>query len=152
MNSIKVDGQCYKTRSSQFEQGTAHFCLDGDIVIRSGASSEDEVIVSASINDVRISNKLGNTPREILFPSGELFSFQANEAIETWLAQRGNSSRVGNIEKSKAVILSSLVIVPVMVFLLFTRVIPYVAIEFSEIVPDSLIAFCLLYTSPSPRD
>lgn len=139
MTSIKITGQCYKARSSQFLLAVAEFSLNGDIIVNAEDNNGAEVIVTANISDLNISSQLGNTPTEILFPSGELFSFQANKSIESWLSARGNNSHVGNIEKNKTVIFSSLIIVPVMIFLLFTRGIPYIAIEFSEIVPDSLI-------------
>lgn len=146
MTSIKVAGQCYKQKSSQCIQGIAELCVNGDIVIKAEYSNEDAVIVTANINDVKISNKLGNTPREILFPLGEFFSFQANNEIESWLAEQGSNSRIGNIEKSKAAILSALFFVPVIIFLLFTRVIPFIAIEFSQIVPESLIELSSRHT------
>jgi Zn-dependent protease with chaperone function len=139
MASIKIKGQCYKKNSSEYIPAIAEFSANGDIVVIVECADENEVIISAGISEIRVSNKLGNTPRELVFPSGEFFSFHGNETIENWLVKRGNKSRVGQMEKSKMMIVSAMIIVPLMIFLIFTRGIPYAAIEFSEVVPESVV-------------
>ncbi len=139
MGSIKVKGQCYKKNSSEYTPGIAEFSVNGDITVIVESADEDEVIASANISQIRISNKLGNTPRELIFPSGEFFSFHGTEVLENWLIKRGNKSRVGQMEKNKMMIVSAMIIVPLIIFLIFTRGIPYIAIKFSEVVPESIV-------------
>ena len=139
MSNIIVKGQCYRKNSSQYIEGVAEFNINGDIIVRELDSETDDVIVSCNISEVKVSSKLGNTPREMLFSSGEFFSFHADETIEAWLAQRGNKSHIGQFEKSKVMIASALFVVPLLIFLIFTRGIPYIAIEFSEMVPESIV-------------
>lgn len=140
MKTIQIIGQYYEKNSSQHFQGCAQFSSNGNITIKSSADIDGKVIVRAAINEVKLSNKLGNTPRQIIFPLGQLFSFYADEDIECWLAQRGKKFDVSSIEKNKLIITSALIMVPLMIYLIFTRAIPYVAIEFSQVVPESIVA------------
>ncbi|WDE03368.1 M48 family metallopeptidase [Thalassomonas viridans] len=144
MDHISIEGQLFPERSSGFEQVYAEFQACGTIVIF--RQEDKQQILSASLAEVKLSDKLGNTPRQMVFPGGELFSFIASEAVDAWLHQRGSKSSLHAIEQSKKFILAALVLVPLMLVGLFKYVIPEIAVSFSSLVPQSAIEISSQHT------
>lgn len=55
--------------------------------------------LSFAMRDIRFSDRLGNTPRSIEFPDGSRCESLDNDAMDSWLAQRGTQSGYRFIHK-----------------------------------------------------
>lgn len=136
MSSIEIDGQCYFAHAAAHTKAKLSFLEQGKLSL----SFEGEVeTIWVNIDDVKISSKLGNTPREITFPDGELFSYQDTPLSENWLMTHGTDSKLDKLERNKSFVVLGLFLIPLITYGLFKFAIPSFAIHFASWVPESII-------------
>jgi len=137
MSTIKITGQFYQENSSHFQSAIAYFHCNGIIEISS--DSQSKILINAKICQVKISDKLARTPRQVIFDNGCLFSFMANDEIELWLTLHGKKSSIDKLEQNKKLAFAALILVPVMLIAVFKFAIPAIAVNFASIIPHSAI-------------
>jgi len=144
VDHIRIEGQFFPEKSSGFEQVYAEFQPCGTITLFS--REHNRPLLSTALSGVKLSDKLGNTPRQMIFPEGELFSFIASKEVDAWLHQHGKKSSLHTIEQSKRFILAALIMVPLMLVGLFKYAIPEIAVSFSALVPQKAIEISSQHT------
>jgi len=137
MSIIQISGQFYQGNSSDFQTAIALFNCNGLIEISS--DSQNDLIISAEIAQVKISDKLANTPRQVIFNDGCLFSFVATDEIELWLNIHGKKSLIDKLEQNKKLAFTAFILVPTLLIAVFKFAIPAIAINFASIIPQSAI-------------
>ena len=90
-----------------------------------------------------IAPKLGDIPRDITFPNGYHFTPINNALLHTWLEEHPAEffDWVHNIESKKKYLLFAIIIVPIMLWGLFTRGIPYSAEKLADnFAPETIVS------------
>lgn len=83
-----IKGNYYLAGSSNF--------LPATLYIQAGSYQihiKDQPIISGSINQLTVSDRLGHIPRKITLPDGSVFDTPENDAIDSLLARQNQASR-----------------------------------------------------------
>ncbi len=106
----------------------------------------EQLICSTQRDDVNITPKLGNIPREVAIKNIGMLTFESNSEVDRWLAGKdemnpngANAVDIAKLESSRTGILLSILLVPITLWLLFKYAIPYAAIVFADAVPDAAV-------------
>jgi Zn-dependent protease with chaperone function len=91
------------------------------------------------LNEVKISDQIGNSPRQLLLPDGQLIVITQPEQFNFWLKNKKSASKSHYLEQNKAVFLVAIILVPFLIFMLYRFAIPAAALHFSKWVPKSAI-------------
>ncbi len=137
MANLEIEGQLYQGGSAKFSEHIINFNQTGNIEL--ALSSDLSDVKSFHLSELTVSDKLGNTPRQICFSNGDVFSFISTAELDLWFKQHGHFSKLDKIEKSKLFILASLVFAPIFIYGIFVHAIPAFAIQFAHLVPDSVV-------------
>lgn len=132
MALLQAEGQLYKAGGSASLAVLVSFEADSISVT---CQQSQQPLVQASLDELKISDKLGNTPRDILFANKDLLTLICTPAIDDWLHQGNTKSTVSGFEKSKRMVALSVVLVPLMLLGIYKYLIPAAAIGFADYVP-----------------
>ena len=89
--------------------------------------------------DIKISSRVGNTPRRIEFADGALFETQDQSIIEQWLESRGDASPwVHHLENKTSYALGALFLVVVFIGVSVTWGIPWSSKYIAQMMPASI--------------
>lgn len=140
---MRVQGQYYPQGSAQ--------CLTAEVSFsRSGILSlkiiEQDIHFEVPRAKLKIKDKLGSIPREIVLQDKGLLSVPSNQNVDAWLAEGSKNSTVFNMENNRSMVLASLVLVPVFLYVFFKFMIPGFAVYFADLVPDSAIELASEHT------
>lgn len=84
--------------------------------------------------DISVKSKLGDLPREIILPDGDMLVCPSTPALDNWL-DKNASSVMHRIESRASWLIGSILLVPVLLYCLFTVLIPYVAVSLAAHLP-----------------
>ncbi|MBU3021687.1 M48 family metallopeptidase [Aestuariibacter sp. A3R04] len=123
-----MEGQLFQPGSAQ--QCTVTCALrDGTLVVDDG---EAQRIYRR--NEVTVQSKLGNLPREITLGNGMLLVLPGTLSLDKWL-DGNKGGRLSFLESNRRVIVGSFVVVPLLLYLVFGKLIPAMALHFAAFVP-----------------
>ncbi|MEM0910606.1 MAG: M48 family metallopeptidase [Pseudomonadota bacterium] len=125
-----------------YSQGSSAFA---DVMVSIGNYPEFNVLCvdsgeihHSTLDNAKINPKLGTVPREIAIDELGLLVVDSEPSLDAWLDQH-QSSRIHKYEKSKKLVLLSVVAVPLVLFGLFKYVLPATAITFAAWVPQGAV-------------
>ncbi len=94
---------------------------------------------TAPFADIKISSRVGNTPRRIEFADGALFETLDHAQVDNWLANRGDSPGwIHRLESKTAYALSALFLVVVFITISATLGIPWSSKYIAQVLPASI--------------
>jgi len=121
---------------------------------KSSAASDAELSLSAteyvlhtlergnqvgSVDDIQISDRLGNIPRKIVFPDGSMFETTENDAIDAWQKKhRQQNNWLHKFESSMRLALVGVVVTAITVVLFYQYGLPAASKGLAYLVPDSV--------------
>ena len=143
--TINISGTCYLANKTTHLNAFVKLLPQGQIQL-SYSDMGNDIDITFEISEVQIATKLGNTPREIKFPDGQLFTFTDTEATSRWLNNFGKLSIANKLEKNKVLIFVSLLLIPALIYGSFRYLIPKVAVEMASWVPNSVISYSSRHT------
>jgi len=92
-----------------------------------------------AVADVRISSRVGNTPRRIEFTDGALFETSDHHAVDQWLSQPGHSSGwIHRLESKTTYALGALVMVALFVAVSVKWGVPWSSKYIAQALPESI--------------
>jgi len=92
-----------------------------------------------AVTDVRISNRVGNTPRRIEFTDGALFETADHHTVDQWLYQPGHSSGwIHRLESKTTYALGALVMVALFVAVSVKWGVPWSSQYIAQALPESI--------------
>ena len=95
--------------------------------------------IPTAMADVKISSRVGNTPRRIEFADGALFETLNHLAVDEWLSQPGNSSGwIHRLESKTAYALGALLMVALFIGISVTWGIPWSSKYIAQALPSSI--------------
>ena len=127
-----------------YESGSAHrrlatFNVEG---IDFNLMVEDESIQSGELSELSFSERIGNTPRKVIFKDGSVFETQNNNKIDKVAFVSGNknsfSRRVQIIESKWRWVLASVVCLVVLGYFIISVMLPWAGRELAFIVPSKV--------------
>ena len=89
---MTLEGYFYEPRSSH--RSLASFNVDGikyDLIV-----SEESIKVGV-ISDLSFSERIGNTPRKVIFKDGSVFETQNNNQIDKVVSDSGNENPISKL-------------------------------------------------------
>ncbi|RRJ85065.1 M48 family metallopeptidase [Aestuariirhabdus litorea] len=111
---IRIEGLVYDGRSSRAVPATLECNAEGELRLL-GASGEGLAISSEGLGDIRVSSRLGDTPRYLYFSGGEKFETGDNDSVDRMLVMQRQGSSLGwvsTMERSwRYVLLSTALVV-----------------------------------------
>lgn len=131
---ILVEGQWLDGQSSQQVPATLSVDSLGTLSVSVG----DQPLVSSSIDEVKISDRLAKLPRRLSFPGAGSFVTEDNQSIDEVLERFGKTSWLAWVDRIESRILNvalCFVLVVVLVFATVRYGIPYAADEVSKTIP-----------------
>ena len=142
MAHLNIDGQFYYAGTSESQTVEVNFDDNGHILL----THSGEHVLNCPISSLKLSDKLGDSPRQILFPDGQSLLFSPDDNVENWLKTHLGQSKSSALEQSRSLVLASIIAVPALIYGLFKFVIPAVAVNFASIVPESAISVSSQHT------
>lgn len=92
-----------------------------------------------SVDDIQISDRLGNIPRKIVFPDGSMFETLENDAIDAWQKKhRQQNNWLHQFESSMRLALLGVVVTAITVVLFYQYGLPAASKGLAYLVPDSI--------------
>jgi Zn-dependent protease with chaperone function len=155
-----IDGQLYQSEGSSVTPITASI-EDNILVIRfinedqcnanngleineSNAVVNTDVINGESAeplrfqqSEVNAKSKLGNLPREIILPNDRLLVCTPSPLLNQWL-DGGAGSRISQMETKKPWLIASVLLVPLLLYVIFVQGMPWAAVKFADQIPYSI--------------
>lgn len=98
----------------------------------------DGDIISASLDNITISDRVGSLPRKITFPNGWLFVPSDNHELESYLAKHGEKSWLSKLERHVGAIFASMVLIVAMTVGVFSHGIPWLTQTIVNNLPPSV--------------
>ena len=129
--SIIIEGQWCDGVSSALTIAT--------LLVRHNGICTVENHLSAPLRALKISDRLGDTPRRLVFPDGSSFSTSDNDSVDRIVKQhiRVNASIVTQLEQSWRLAISALFIIAILSFGFLFYGVPYGAYVVAMQIPDS---------------
>ena len=129
---IQFDATLYDSFTAGSESCQVSFQGGNEIHIRTS-----EGVTFAPLTDVKISGRLGNTPRFITLPNGSKLETRDNEAVDLLIRQQsGKFDWIHFLESNKIWILALTLLVMLSGFATYKWIIPWSAEAASPLVPD----------------
>lgn len=170
MSNYTVNGHFFNKNCSTAYKAALHLHDNGTVTLT--VSHDDESQPPTEVKgtfpkaQLSIAPKLGDIPRDITFPNGYHFTPINNVLLHTWLEEHPAEffDWVHNIESKKKYLLLAIIVVPIMLWGLFTRGIPYSAEKLADnfapetivsllsIEPDDLKEYAQITESTSSED
>ena len=131
MEKSHTTGNLYLAGSSQYKQvsvdvSAGHICV--------ADQDSKERLHHVPLTEVKVSARLGNVPREVIFPNKDLLAITTDKHLDILLD--GKESRIAKMEGSLTWVLASFLLVPLALIGIFKYAIPALAIVFAQYVPD----------------
>lgn len=104
------------------------------------------LIAQTDINKLKVCDKLGRLPREIIIPDIGLLVLQVDEKLEIWLSAKKTNRGVFHLENNKSLVWLSSILVPATLYVFFKFVIPFMAITFANYVPAKMVEIASRHT------
>ncbi len=121
---MKLTGTYYLANCSQACKVTINI-QDDNLLIQT--NDQQEINERCDINQVTLSTKLGNLPREIYLPSGSKIMVTERVNLEKLLYGKNHSSIIDKLERHKISILIATLLLPLCLYFLFAVLIPQAA-------------------------
>ena len=155
-----IDGQLYQSEGSSVTPITASI-EDNILVIRlinedqcnanNGLEiNESNAVVNTDVvngesaeplrfqqSEVNAKSKLGNLPREIILPNARLLVCTPSPLLNQWL-DGGAGSRISQMETKKPWLIASVLLVPLLLYVIFVQGMPWAAVKFADQIPYSI--------------
>jgi Zn-dependent protease with chaperone function len=105
------------------------------------SQADQTLITQVAIDQLKVSDKLGNTPRQLTFANLDLLSLPSSTQLDQWLRSgtATKASHIFRLEKSKRAIALSMVLVPLLLVGIFRYLLPQAAITFAQYVPQAAV-------------
>lgn len=126
-----MDGQLFQSGSSQHSDVTC-FIDNHSLIVTAG---EEKLIFRREALTVK--SKLGTLPREITLDDGRLLVIPSTSLLDSWL-DGNKGGRLSLLENNHRVLWISLIAVPLLLYLVFGKLIPATAVHFAAYVPMSV--------------
>ncbi len=110
---------------------SAHYHVDGDTLI---VEYDEGQRIERLHSELDIKPKLGQLNREILIAEIGLLVCPPTAALDQWLDGKSGTS-VFNMESKKRWVLTSILLVPLLIYGLFAHLLPFTAIHLAQYVP-----------------
>lgn len=140
---MQITGKYYPEGSTQCYSAAVHLKNTGEITL---LVNETGLQLSRQRSELKINDKLGSIPREIIFPGIGLLSIATTPDIDVWLAKEAANDTIFKMESSGKMIALSLVLVPLFLYSVFKYIIPGFAVHFAEYVPDTAVSLASRHT------
>ncbi len=124
-------------------------CFEAQQIVvyhQNGSPNDPTLISQTPLSQLKISDKLGNTPRQLTFSNQDRLTLASTPQIDQWLRADSNTPDVSQLEKSKRAIALSVVLVPLLLLGIFKYLLPQLAITFAEHVPASVVSLASRHT------
>lgn len=115
---------------------SAAICEITDDVLIVKVGHDDEHLTLAR-SDVKVKSKLGDLPREIVLPNGDMLVCPSTDPLDNWL-DGPSGATIFRIESKTSWLIGSVILVPLLLYVVFAHVIPQVAISLAAYVPYSV--------------
>jgi len=135
MEDIVTSGKLYFSGGSQFSLVQVRLASNGNITIK----DDDQLIDEYALEKIKAVDKLGSLERELTLPDGGLLLLNNQADINGWLDGDTLLNRLFDWESSQKMVLVSVVMVPLSLYVIFKFLVPAMAIQFAEYVPDSYV-------------
>ncbi|MDM7862009.1 M48 family metallopeptidase [Alteromonas sp. ASW11-36] len=112
--------------------------LEGDKLIVTSPESEFESL-SFDKDLIQVKSKLGGLPREIILPTKDLIIVDGDRELDAWL-DGDFGGRLNKWETNRRWLITSVLGVPILVYLVFGFGIPWFAVHLADYVPQSVKA------------
>ncbi|MDO6566133.1 M48 family metallopeptidase [Alteromonas sp. 1_MG-2023] len=110
---------------------------DVEIVKIAELDSESTAPLRFEQSQVNAKSKLGNLPREITLPNDRLLVCSPSPLLDQWL-DGGAGSRISQMETRKRWLIASVLLVPLLLYVIFVQGMPWAAVKFADQVPYSI--------------
>ncbi len=100
---------------------------------------EINLITELDKSELKVKDKLGSIPREIVVPDVGLVIVETSPEIDDWLDCKTRRGAVSKLERNPSFVIVSLLLVPVFLYLFFNFAVPNMAVQFAKYVPESAI-------------
>lgn len=130
---IVVEGKSYAAGGASFELVKVKLYESGILCF----AQSDGTSISERRCTLKISDKLGSIPREIILPNSDLLVLESDDLVDAWLAN--GKKDLSRLERSPKAVIASIVAVPLALYFIFAIAVPKAAIVFAPLVPDSVI-------------
>ena len=128
-----VEGKCYAAGGASFERVKVKLYESGILSF----TKSDSSLISERRRTLKVSDKLGSIPREIILPNSDLLVLESDVLVDAWLAN--GKKDLSRFERSPKAVLASIVALPLALYFIFAIAVPKAAIVFAPLVPDSVI-------------
>ena len=155
-----IDGQLYQSEGSSVTPITAsiednilviRFINEGQCISNDGLElDESNIVVNTDVgsgesteplrfqqSEVNAKSKLGNLPREITLPNDRLLVCAPSPLLNQWL-DGGAGSRISQMETRKPWLIASVLLVPLLLYIIFVQGMPWAAVKFADQIPYSV--------------
>ena len=130
-----ISGQYFDGKTSQ--SLTARILVQGQTAIVELLDENERPISSHgyAITEIKISDRLGSIPRNLMFPDGTHFQTHDNSAVDHWFKVNNWTQWLHAIEVNKKLALASVVVLAVFGYFTYTVFLPASAEVIAENVP-----------------
>lgn len=135
----RINGHYYQQGSSAREACSLEVTADGSVTL---FDAEDNHLLDATLQDLDISSRLGNTPRFLTFPQGFRIETQDNDTVDqlvSHLTPHAFNNWLHILESKKRFVLATLIVVVAFVWAMFQYGAPAIANAGSKWVPQELV-------------
>lgn len=127
-----IQGHLFKQGSAASHPATLH-CVDGAFSIQ----TEDGLSVSGSLEDIQVSDRLGNVERKLTMNDGAVFATSENDAIDALFESLNPRNRfVHHLESSIGWVLCAFVVTVLVSISFFRWGIPWVSTTIAHALPQ----------------
>lgn len=130
---IVIDGKCYAAGGASFESVKVKLYESGILCF----TLDNGVLVSEKRDALKVSDKLGSIPREIILSNSDLLVLESDSLVDEWLAN--GKKDVSRLERSPKAVVASIVAVPLALYFIFAIAVPGLAVIFAPFVPDAVV-------------
>lgn len=121
---------------------TSRLEIDASDIAENGESagvgrSESTEPLRFQQSEVNAKSKLGNLPREIILPNARLLVCTPSPLLDQWL-DGGAGSRISQMETKKPWLIASVLLVPLLLYVIFVQGMPWAAVKFADQIPYSI--------------
>ena len=107
--------------------------VNGEALIVGSFEADSEQAYLRS--EVTCKPKLGRLPREITLPGNVLLVCDSSESLDAWLDGKGGDA-INKLESKRHWVIASVVMVPVLLYLVFAFIMPWIAVRFADVIPQ----------------
>jgi Zn-dependent protease with chaperone function len=140
---IVTEGKCFASGGPSFECVSIKL-YDSGMLFYTPQSGE---LIGLKREELSITDKLGNIPREIILPNKDLLIIDSSPAIDAWLAN--GKKDISRWERSPKAVITSIICVPLALYFVFAIAVPGIAVVFAPYVPDAVVDMSSEHTMKS---